>query len=86
MPVQFFAQLQVRFRRNETMSDAEIHRLLKDYDFTIGSLTYHLDADSDSFEYQMTIRSNRSENANRLADALKQLGAVREYQISPTGS
>jgi putative Mg2+ transporter-C (MgtC) family protein len=85
MPAQYFANLLVRFQRNESMSDAEIVRLLKDHNFTIGNLTYRLDAASDSCEYQMAIRSNRSENASRLADSLKRLGAVREFQISPTG-
>lgn len=85
MPMQYFAHLVVRFRRNESMSESEIRRLLMDCDFSIGNLTYRLDGDADSFEYQMSIRSNRAEKATQLADALKQLGAVREFKISPTG-
>jgi putative Mg2+ transporter-C (MgtC) family protein len=85
MPAQYFANLLVRFQRNETMSEAEMVRLLKDHNFTTGNLTYRFNAISDCFEYQMAIRSNRSENASRLADSLKEWGAVREFRISPTG-
>jgi len=82
---QLYAQLLVRFRRNEAMSDTEMRRLLTDHGFTIGNLTYRLDADSDSLEYQMVIRSTREENASKLASALNGIGSVKEFKISPTG-
>jgi putative Mg2+ transporter-C (MgtC) family protein len=85
MPMQYFAQLHVRFRRDESMSEPEIRRLLATHGFTSGNVTHRLDGDGDSFEYQMSMRSNRSEKANQLADALKSIGAVQEFKISPTG-
>jgi putative Mg2+ transporter-C (MgtC) family protein len=85
MPMQYFAQLHVRFRRDESMSEPEIRRLLADHGFTTDNLTHRLDVDADSFEYQMSIRSNRPEKATQLADALKRIGAVQEFKISPTG-
>jgi putative Mg2+ transporter-C (MgtC) family protein len=85
IPTQLYAQLLVRFQRSEAMSDSEMRRLLTDHGFTIGNLTYRLDADSDSLEYQMIIRSAVEENASRLASALNRLGSVKEFRISPTG-
>ena len=85
IPTQLYAQLLVRFRRSEAMSDSEMRRLLTDHGFTVGNLTFRLDADSDSLEYQMIIRSTREENASRLASALNRLGSVKEFRISPTG-
>jgi len=85
IPTQLYAQLLVRFRRSEAMSDSEMRRLLTDHGFTVGNLTFRLDADSDSLEYQMIIRSTGEENASRLASALNRLGSVKEFRISPTG-
>ncbi|HSQ14653.1 MAG TPA: MgtC/SapB family protein [Candidatus Deferrimicrobium sp.] len=85
IPTQLYAQLLVRFRRSEAMSDSEMRRLLTDHGFTVGNLTFRLDADSDSLEDQMIIRSTGEENASRLASALNRLASVKEFRISPTG-
>jgi putative Mg2+ transporter-C (MgtC) family protein len=84
IPTQLYAQLLVRFRRDEAMSDAEIRHLLTDHGFTVGNLTYRLDADSDSLEYQMVIRSTREENMSKLAGALNRIESMKEFRISPT--
>jgi hypothetical protein len=34
----------------------------------------------------MIIRSNRSENARRFADALSKLETVKEFRVVPTGA
>jgi putative Mg2+ transporter-C (MgtC) family protein len=85
MPMQYFAQLHVHFRRDESMTAPEIRRLLADHGFSTGNVTHRLDGDADSFEYQMSIRSSRSEKANELADTLKRMVTVQEFTISPTG-
>jgi putative Mg2+ transporter-C (MgtC) family protein len=67
------------------MPEAEMRRMLEDYGFTIANLNYRLDVESDSFEYQMVIRTNREDNASRLAQALNSVVSVKEYRVSPTG-
>jgi putative Mg2+ transporter-C (MgtC) family protein len=86
MPAQYFSNLLVRFRLGETMTDAEIVRLLKEHNFSIGKLAYRVNAAADFCEYQIAIRSHRAENASSLAESLKRLPAVREFEISPTGN
>jgi putative Mg2+ transporter-C (MgtC) family protein len=85
IPVQFYAQFVIRFARNEAMPEIEMRRMLEDYGFTIANLNYRLDVESDSFEYQMVIRTNSEDNASRLAQALNRVGSVKEYRVSPTG-
>ena len=85
IPAEFYAQFEIRFARNEAMPEAEMRRLLEDYGFTVANLNYRLDVESDSFEYRMVIRTNRADNASRLAQALNKLASVTEYRVSPTG-
>jgi len=85
IPRQFYAQFEVRFARDKAMPEQEMRRLLHDYGFTVASLNYRLDVDSDSFEYQTVIRSTGADNASHLIQALNKIEAVKEYRISPTG-
>jgi len=85
IPAQFYAQFVIRFARNEAMPEIEMRRMLENYGFTIANLNYRLDVESDSFEYQMVIRTNSEDNASRLAQALNRVGSVKEYRVSPTG-
>jgi putative Mg2+ transporter-C (MgtC) family protein len=85
IPAQFYAQFVIRFARNEAMPELEMRRMLEDYGFTIANLNYRLDVESDSFGYQMVIRTNSEDNASRLAQALNRVGSVKEYRVSPTG-
>jgi putative Mg2+ transporter-C (MgtC) family protein len=85
MPAQFYAQFAVRFARHQAMPEPEMRRLLTDHGFTIANLNYRLDVDSDSFEYQMVIRTTRADNASKLTDALNKVDSVKEFRLSPTG-
>jgi putative Mg2+ transporter-C (MgtC) family protein len=67
------------------MPEAEMRRLLEDYQFTVANLNYRLDVEADFFEYQMVIRTNRADNARRLTLALNQVESLKEYRLSPTG-
>jgi putative Mg2+ transporter-C (MgtC) family protein len=85
IPAQFYAQFVVRFARNEAMPEAEMRRLLEDYEFTVANLNYRLNVEADFFEYQMVIRTNRADNARRLTLALNKVESLKEYRLSPTG-
>jgi len=60
--------------------------MLKEHEFSIGSLSYRLDRDADFFEYKMVIRSRRRHNANQLSEALGKLPSLKEFRILPTGN
>ena len=85
IPAQLYAQFVVRFARREAMPEPELRRLLTGIGFTIANLNYRSDIDSDSFEYQMVVRTTRADNAGKLIDALNKVASVKEYRLTPTG-
>lgn len=85
MPAEFYAHFLVRFARNEAMPEADMRALLRKHGFSIANLNYRLDKQDDFFEYRMVIRTNRSENARALSNALNELPSVVEFRVSPTG-
>lgn len=84
-PAQFYAHLILRFALHAAMPEPEMRRLLKEHGFTMRRLSYRLDYDSNYFEYQAIIRSNRADNAKSLTEALGKLEAVKELRIMPAG-
>jgi len=85
LPAQFYAQFTIRFARHEAMPEEEMRKLLARHSFTVARLSQRLDADGHFVEYSTVIRSNREENASRLAATLAKLDTVREFRVSPTG-
>jgi len=85
IPVQFYAQFQIRFARDRVLPEAEVRSLLKAHHFSIAHLNYRLDVEDDFFEYRMVIRTSRALNASRLSLALVALPGVKEFRLSPTG-
>jgi putative Mg2+ transporter-C (MgtC) family protein len=85
MPSQFYAQFVVRFAGPAPMPEPQMRAVLADAGFTIANLSYRFDRDLDFFEYRMTIRSSREQDARRLTDALRVLPTVREFRIAPSG-
>jgi putative Mg2+ transporter-C (MgtC) family protein len=85
IPVQFYAQFQIRFAREDVMPEDQVRNLLKSHHFTIAHLNYRLDVEDNYFEYRMVIRTHRAQNASRLTLALSALPAVKEFRLSPTG-
>ncbi len=85
LPTQFHAQLVVRFARDGALPEPEMRRLLQENGFTSGNLSYRLDFDANLFEYRMTVRTSRRDNAQKLAAVLSQLEGVKGFRVSPTG-
>ena len=84
IPSQFYAQFFVRFTRPETMPESEMRAFLTKHGFAIANLSYHLDIESNFFEYRMMIRTNRADNAGLLTQALNMMASVKEFHLSPT--
>ena len=85
MHVEAYAYHQLRFDRNDVIPENELRSFLKKQGFTIANMSYFVTQGGAFFEYRMTIRTARSENTARLAEALRDLQQVREFQISPAG-
>ena len=85
MPAQFYAQHVVRFPRDAAMPEPELRALIAQHGFSIANLSYRLNGDGKIFEYRMAIRTNRRDNARRLAETLNKMESVLEFSISPAG-
>ena len=84
IPSQFYAQFVVRFTRHESLPEAEMRAFLTRHGFAIANLSYHLDIESNYFEYRMMIRTNRADNVSLLTQALNTTDSVKEFHLSPT--
>lgn len=85
MPVQSYANHYLRFDRRNVIPEDEVRTLLKKHGFAIANMSYYVTHDGSYFEYRMMLRTTRAENTARLAEALRGLEQVREFQISPAG-
>jgi putative Mg2+ transporter-C (MgtC) family protein len=85
MPVQTYAEHWLRFHRQNAISEEGIRELLKEHGFKVSSMNYYVTNDGASFEYRMTIHTAQSGNMAKLAESLRRLDQVREFQISPAG-
>lgn len=85
IPAQFYANLILRFALHAAMPEAELRRVLKEHGFTMHRLSYRLDYDSNYFEYEAIIRSNRADKAKGLTDALSKIEALKELRVVPAG-
>jgi putative Mg2+ transporter-C (MgtC) family protein len=70
MPSHYYARLNVRFKRQETPVEAELRDLITRQDFSVANLSYRLEQEGKYFEYQMTVRSQNTDNYRKLAEML----------------
>ena len=85
MPAQHFSHYTVSFPRDDAMPEAALRAMLKEYGFSIASLSYRVLNEGMHFEYRTVIKSSRPDNVVRLADAMRKMEKVREFHIAPTG-
>jgi putative Mg2+ transporter-C (MgtC) family protein len=85
MPSHYYARLNVRFKRQETPVEAELRDLITRQDFSVANLSYRLEQEGKYFEYQMTVRSQNTDNYRKLAEMLTAMEKVLEFEIIPTG-
>jgi putative Mg2+ transporter-C (MgtC) family protein len=85
MPVQIYAEHRLLFDRNNALGEDELRRFLKEHGFKVSNMNYGVINGGGSFEYRMTIHTAHSGNMAKLAESLRHLDRVREFEISPAG-
>ena len=85
MPSHYYARLNIRFKRQETPAEAELRDLIVQQNFSVANLSYRLEQEGKYFEYQMTVRSQNTDNYRKLAETLTAMEKVLEFEIIPTG-
>jgi|TARA_B100000315_G_scaffold93352_1_gene85892 putative Mg2+ transporter-C (MgtC) family protein len=85
IPSLYFGRLSIRFLRNESISEQELCEVINKHNITCTNLSYHLNEKGKSFQYQMTVRSKKSDSFQKLAETLNKMDRVHEFSIVPTG-
>lgn len=85
IPSLYFGRLSIRFLRKENISEEELRQIINSHNITNTNLSYHLEEKGKFFQYQMTIRTKKADNFQKLAEALSKMEDVYEFKIVPTG-
>jgi putative Mg2+ transporter-C (MgtC) family protein len=85
MSAQAFYYFEMRFVRNDVMSEKALRELIESHGFSIANFGYQLDGLGRMRRYNMVLRTMDRNNASRLADTLEAMERVHEFRIAPTG-
>jgi putative Mg2+ transporter-C (MgtC) family protein len=85
MPAQVYARLEVRFQAEGMMPEEKLRAFLAEHGFSVANLSHRYSAESGLFAYGMIIRTRQPDGVQRLARALCDLPAVRDFDMSPMG-
>ena len=80
-----YAHLQVRFSRDEVISDSALQTLIINLGYSVSGITYALIGEGKLFEYQMTVKTVLKERFHPLSQKLLEMPEVKEFSISPRG-
>jgi putative Mg2+ transporter-C (MgtC) family protein len=84
LPTESYANFMVRFRRGDTVSEAELRKLMNEHGFSLHTMSYRLQGDVDVLEYRTVVRTMQPANLERLSATLSRDRRVLEYRIAPT--
>ena len=85
VPGQYYAHLEVRFARHKAMPEDGFRRFIKEQGFSIANLSYRYSANAAFIEYRMVVRTSRTDDVKRLAEALSRMESVVEFRMFPAG-
>jgi len=80
-----YAHLTLRFRRDMTMPEAELRKLVGGQDFDVTNMSYSAEKEANFFEYSMTIRTLNKDNVSRLSNVFSNIESITEFHIFPSG-
>ena len=80
-----YAHLRLRFRKDITMPETELVKLVTDQGFSVANMSYYAEKEGNFFEYSMTIRTPKKNNMHRLSNVLSNLESIIEFRIQQTG-
>jgi len=85
VPGQYYAHLEVRFSRDKAMPEDGFRGFIKEQGFSIANLSYRYSANASFIEYRMVVRTSRTDDVKRLAEALTRMDSVVEFRMFPAG-
>jgi putative Mg2+ transporter-C (MgtC) family protein len=83
LPSQRFARFHVRFAREDTIPEADLHAFMKPLGIDVASPSYAIINEGRDFQFGLTLRTSRREAYARLAQELSKVEAILEFKIEP---
>jgi putative Mg2+ transporter-C (MgtC) family protein len=80
-----YAHLRLRFRKDITMPETELVKLIIGQGFSVANMSYYAEKEGNFFEYSMTIRTPNKDNMHHLSNILSNLDSIIEFKIQQTG-
>lgn len=80
-----YAHLRLRFRKDVTMPETELVKLITGQGFSVANMSYYAEKEGNFFEYSMTIRTPSKHNMHLLSNILSSLDSITEFRIQQTG-
>jgi putative Mg2+ transporter-C (MgtC) family protein len=84
LPSHSYVHFSVRFARDAALSEEDMRELAGRNGFSVAHMSYRLE-DGKSYGYSMVLQTGDEENSAGLANHLRGLPQVVDFQISPTG-
>lgn len=85
LPAFQYGVLSISYTSADPMPEEELSQLLATHKINGVNTSYQLEDGGKTFRYQLTIRTRNIEGFRRLADRLRHMQEVREFNITPTG-
>ncbi|MBS1169292.1 MAG: mgtC [Burkholderiaceae bacterium] len=85
LPSRLYIHSFIRFKRSESMDEADVRELMHQHNFRIISLSFSVSETNDACEYKMLVRTSDEENISTLAEHLRITPRFIGYGITPSG-
>lgn len=86
IPSEVYAHYLVRFRRHEAPPESELRELIGSHHCEIADLSYAIAGEGRLFQYRMVLRTTDRANLEQLAETLKGMESILEFDLSATGN
>ena len=83
LPSQRFARFHVRFAREESIPEADLHAFMKPLGIDVASPSYAIVNEGRDFQFGLTLRTSQRHAYARLAGELSKVDAILEFKIEP---
>jgi putative Mg2+ transporter-C (MgtC) family protein len=85
LPSLHYGHLRVTMPRGAAISKERLGEIIDGASFGHANLSYIQSGKGETIEYQMTVRTRKLENYQRLAETLSKEKAISEFQLMPVG-
>lgn len=83
LPTQRFARFHIRFAREDSIPEADLHAFMKPLGIDVASPSYAIVNEGRDFQFGLTLRTSKRDAYARLATALSKVDAILEFKIEP---